>query len=264
MKLTQQDKLALMLTTAGSQRRLAALVGVSHQRIGRWLREGVPAVIDPETGYQISSAGAKKIPPEAQPLIDNAFSIHKQIVKDQAKIDGIPYSKKAPALIQRAYMRNGLKGDRVVITNTQFIRDAVRVIAIAELQESKQFINVSIRSTVNFIDYAKRAERRAKGKKRTKEQRAMRDDISQRAKIVGNDYTTTVFTKYETLAGYTDPETTAANLNLKLQEKHSPSATPEGFADMYLFQTPHNPARLQNGIKPTGRKANSKHNLTRK
>lgn len=143
MKLTPQDKLALALTSAGSMRNLAALVGVTHQKIGRWLREGHPD-------------GVKAIPREAHAAIDQAFAIHRDIAKQQARVDQVPFDRQAPVFMERKTMRNGEKGDRVFAEHTHFIRSGLRQEVVWNAQQSRKFMAVSIRSTVDIHRYSRR------------------------------------------------------------------------------------------------------------
>ena len=144
MPLSNQDKLALALTSAGSMRNLAKLVGVSHQKIGRWLREGEPT-------------GAKKIPAEATAAINVAFAFHKDITKQQAKIDRFPYNPLAPVFVERPTLRNGSPSDRVLVDNTQYIRPELRDQILENLKDTNQIIGVAVRSQVNLRSYLKLA-----------------------------------------------------------------------------------------------------------
>lgn len=138
--LTPQDKLALALTSAGSQRKLAALLGVSHQRVGRWLREGQPG-------------GVKQIPVEAERSINTAFSIHKEITRAQARADKIPYFPDVPVYSYRPFLRNGKKGERLVAPHTEFIQQDLRMLYLAYAHRSGKFWGVSIRSVIDWYVY---------------------------------------------------------------------------------------------------------------
>ena len=60
--LTSQAKLALAITSAGSQRNLAKLLGVTHQKVGRWLREGEHATLhDLATEFGVSAERIRQI-----------------------------------------------------------------------------------------------------------------------------------------------------------------------------------------------------------
>ena len=136
MPLSSQDKLALALTSAGSMRNLAKLVGVTHQKIGRWLREGEPN-------------GAKKIPAEATAAINVAFAFHKDITRQQAKKDRIPYNPHAPVFFERPTLRNGKPGERLAAENTSYIKRELRDQIFTALHQTAQVININVRSIIN-------------------------------------------------------------------------------------------------------------------
>ena len=238
--LSLQDKLALALTSAGSQRKLAALVGVSHQKIGRWLREGVPATIDPETGYLIKSAGVKSIPKEAAPLIDTAFRIHISVTKDQAKADGIPFNSNFPAFAERKLLKTRQKGDRVVIENTEFINPDLRAKVIEGAQQSKKYLQVSVRSKVNLVKYFQRgAADEIKQYDRKYEtvkglgKKILDSFLARQNKILPTDQIQPIYTKYENISK--DSRAGAVRgVAKKLRAKHESSAV--SLADEILFQ----------------------------
>ena len=248
--LTLQDKLALTLTSAGSMRKLAQAMGITHQKLGRWLREGQPANIDPETGYLISGAGVKAIPPDYAPIINFVFGLHKMAAREQSRADGLPYLTHTPVYMERAMMRSGIKGDRVISANTEFIRDALRRDILEAAQQSNAFHNASVRSTVNFVIYSKRLAQEIK----TTEGRTvpvsvltknlMRNFLAgprgQPARILPEDKTLTIFTPYANMAGSVPlsaamQRSAVGKIEARLSQKHSPAAI--HFADMYLFQT---------------------------
>lgn len=258
--LSYQDKLALMMTSAGSQRALAALIGASHQQVGRWLREGEPATIDPETGYLIHSAGAKKIPPGAHIAIDAAFSLHRQVTRDQARADGIPYSSIAPVFIQRGLLRTGQKGDRVFAENTHFIRADLRNEFLATMQQSKRFYQASVRSIINVRPYFERAaEQELRKRGRFMSSKRLTDSIIERVtglvpELMAPDETMPLYTRYENISPGTRTENSLWGINKKLAGKHEPHAI--NLADQYLFQTL--PQRYE---KPAKRKGSSAKNI---
>ena len=152
--LTLQDKLALMLTSAGSQRVLARSIGISHQKVGRWLREGLPATIDPTTGYLIHSAGIRQIPKAFSDVIQAAFNHHITVSRLQAQFDNIPFNSKIPTFDYRGQLRkvdrdgNQIKGDRVFTSDTQFISPELRDKIFDFRQASGKYLAASIRSVV--------------------------------------------------------------------------------------------------------------------
>ena len=250
MPLSSQDKLALALTSAGSMRNLAKLVGVTHQKIGRWLREGQPD-------------GAKKIPDEATAAINVAFAFHKDITKQQAKVDRIPYDPKAPVFFERPTLRNGKPGERLAAENTQYIKRELRDQIFTALHQTAQVININVRSVINLKSYL--------GAKPTTSATALeskfkdaseKDEIGRKTlfgafkdredKKAGSGFEAPVYTP-STQFGR-DPRTgrfvnvneSLKNINSRLQERHSPHATV--FADQFLIQTL--PGQYDNQAKP--------------
>lgn len=251
MVIDYQTKIALMMTSAGSQRKLAALMGVSHQKVGRWLREGKPATIDPETGYVIRQAGARKIPESSHAEIDFAFAIHKELVIQQAKADQIPYNPAIPVFQYRGIKRDGKKGDRVIADHTGYIKDAVRNTFLSSMHKTQKFDNVSLRSTVNFHAYAKQSERQNKNTKRTKEQRMWRNEFQEARKIAPQNFELPIYTKMTYFGPLADVHDSMHELLLKLATKHETTAIEDKLTDQYLLQTyPQSYAAPKTKIKP--------------
>jgi hypothetical protein len=148
MKLSAQDKLALALTSYGSTRALARDLGVSHQKVGRWLREGQRD----ELGHLI---GAASIPADALGAIDTVFQIHAELAREQAKIDRLPFNKAAPVFVERKLMRTGEKGERALAEHTQFIRPDLRVATFKQAAQSKKYLQGSVRSQIDLKRYFK-------------------------------------------------------------------------------------------------------------
>ncbi|NDG19955.1 MAG: XRE family transcriptional regulator [Betaproteobacteria bacterium] len=126
-RLNAQDKLALSLTSAGSQRNLAGALGISPRALGRYLK------------------GERSIPGYLLDSINQAFKIHRTIAKQQAAVLGAPYDPKAPVFIerpliqvtQRGYeMKRGkavpftrkikVPGQRLIVQNIDYVRSKVR------------------------------------------------------------------------------------------------------------------------------------------
>lgn len=241
MALSLQDKLALALTSAGSQRALAKLVGVSHQKIGRWLREGEPPTIDPTTGYTIHGAGAKQIPEEFKGAINLAFHLHKEVSRDQAAIDKLPFNERAPTFDYRGIMRTGEKGERVITDNTRYIKPELRTDILEAKQKSKKYLQASIRSTVNIKRYFQRVaaeEIERTGRKRTtpaKLGKQIMDSFHRRhGKILADDELMPLYTRYENISPGTDPRRSVDSITRQMRQKHEPHAV--AAADEFLFQ----------------------------
>jgi hypothetical protein len=108
---TRQQKLALALTSAGSQRALARQLGVSHQQVGRWLREGEPLSIDAHGNIPTNKNGSIKVfggaPDWVAPQLDWTFEVHKAITREQCKVDRVPYNATVPVYLERRYLSSG-------------------------------------------------------------------------------------------------------------------------------------------------------------
>lgn len=141
-----------MMTGAKSQRQLAKHVGVSHQRIGRWLSIGRP---DNDGNFS-----KVKPPVDAEILraIDNAFAGFTNYAGKQAALDKIPFNLKIPALATRMPFDDGKPGGRVLIKHTAFLSDALRHRVIAHAVTSKKYVGINLRSTVKLRDYLHRRD----------------------------------------------------------------------------------------------------------
>lgn len=147
-RLNARDKLALALTSAGSQRNLAAAVGISPRALGRYLK------------------GERTIPGYLLDSINQVFKIHRTIARQQAAVIGAPYSSAAPVFIerpplqitQRGYeMKNGravpferkvkVAGQRLFVNNTQYIRSEVRFKMMSDILQSPAVGAVTARNT---------------------------------------------------------------------------------------------------------------------
>ena len=243
MKFSVQDKLALMMTGAPSQRQLAELVGVSHQRIGRWLTigqtlpDGTPSrVREPRDPALIDA-------------INTAFAIHVETARAQARADKIPFSAEAPVFAHRLPLIDGTPGGRVVVVNTHRITDKLRSIIIATYQQTGKFYGVSVRSTVNLKRYFKQAEKRfaSRGHEyvRAKQQWISRDFIKSELKdnakeIKESDgvYLKPIFTSYTDMNKNFHPQMVIDEINHKLRTRHEPATGERGtnVADQILFQ----------------------------
>ena len=247
MSLTTQEKLALMMTSAGSQRNLAALVGVSHQRIGRWL---AGPNVDPDTGAITNEPRD----PAILDAINQAFSIHRDVARQQSRIDRLPFNPALPVFMERMPFSDGRPGERVIAKHTQYITPFTRERVMIDAGQSKAFINVSLRSIVDLRKYNDRANAfaasdKARGVFRTQKQdewrgairMALSDGIVQRPMYTQKeDFFRFVLTKGEVAQVRSiKGEVVAGRLDAKLRNKHEPATGSKGttVADEYLFQT---------------------------
>jgi len=254
VRLSSQDKLALALTSYGSVRALSRDLGVSHQKLGRWLREG-------QLGENGERIGVVKIPDEARGAIDAVFDIHVGIAREQARVDKLPFNKSAPVFVERKLMRDGNKGERVAAEHTQFIRPDLRVQTMVNATKSGKYLQASVRSKIDLKRYFKeRALELAQQRGyRTDKYRIkqlsdsmlgsfLKKEKEQKNRIIDKGEAFPLYTQYENIsaARRADPVEAALGIEDKLRRKHEP-ATGTGntaLADSFLFQLM--PATLRN------------------
>lgn len=250
MPLSSQDKLALALTSAGSMRNLAKLVGVTHQKIGRWLREGQPN-------------GARSIPKDATAAINVAFEFHKDVTKQQSKVDRTFYLPDTPVFLERPKLRSGKPGERLAVNNTEYISQKLRDQIFRSLKKTQQLFGISVRSQINLRSYL--------GAKSTASANTLSDKFTDRRKNKNGEYKDpkgkfTLLGAFKNReeekpgSGFIAPINTIAidfkkqadvelsirDINKLLSSKHSPHAI--ALADQFLIQTL--PGQYDNQAKP--------------
>jgi hypothetical protein len=233
--LTAQDKLALALTSAGSMRQLAALLGVTHQKVGRWLREGGPG-------------GVKKIPDREYENIDFAFDLHKQIAKEQAKTDHLPYTADAPVFVYRPRMSKrdpktgeGMQGDRMIVSHTGFLSPDIRERVITSMHRTGQFIAVSVRSMANlysYLDIQPRYANTQSGRKIFKLS-MLQPFRAREIEDPGSNARAPIATKRENISLGADIGVSLEGIRQKLRQKHEPHSAPFDVGTELIFQTLH-------------------------
>ena len=281
MRLTSQDKLALTLTSYVSVRALARDLGVSHQKIGRWLREGQRD----ESGARI---GVVQIPTYAAESINAVFAIHSDLAKQQARIDKLPYNKNAPIFTERKLMRNGNKGERAVADNTQFIRPDLRIETMVSATKSGKYLQASVSSRIDLKRYFKEraldlAMQRGyrTDKYRIKQlsdamlDSFIRKEAAQKNRIIDKGEPFHLFTQYENISAARSsyPLEAALGIEDKLRKKHEPSTggPNTALAESFLFQLmphsklqpPHNESNTQKPApaKPRRQRAASRRHI---
>lgn len=110
MKLTLADKLALIYTSAGSQRKVAALTGLSHQQVGRILRAQ-------SEGRSIAAYEKRT---DIAAAIDVGFRIHSDVTRDVARQQGLPFDAAVPIYAARQPLKTRavVQGERVIFRGT--------------------------------------------------------------------------------------------------------------------------------------------------
>jgi hypothetical protein len=244
--LSLQDRIALIYTSAGSQRAVARQLGISHQKVGRILKTGQ------EGGYRPDSKALRD--PILIAQIERGFIDHKRIVRETAKAQGLPYSAAVPVfygrlprgvtrtevdrqtgeirrvpVIDPATGRQQVElGDRAVAPHVHWLSDKLRGDWIRAVHKTQKFAGVSIASLVNLKLYFKRADERMRGQKRTPEQRQWRKEMRERikrAEIQAASMEATVYTK--TVPMDFAAETVVKRIDRQLREKHQPATGPD-------------------------------------
>lgn len=239
---TQQEKLAMMRTGYESVREMARDLGISHQKLGRWLREG-------------QDGGIKRILDDlfTREAINLAFVEHKNRVYLDQRARGVPPIQNAPPVwFERRKLDiegpNGepIYGDRIVVNHTEFIRGDLRQEVIRRATESQQFFGVSIRSIVDMrkyvaryidqeIESGKRSGRRRNAAIEAVTAQFMRSSVSEIRQIA---QIKPIYTLTQDITPGADVDMVVSGVEAKLQNKHSTASlgSKTAFADSFWFQ----------------------------
>ena len=223
-------------------RNLAALVGVTHQKIGRWLR----------------GEAKRGIPPDVIPAINAAFRYHKEITKAQAKVDRFPHVESAPMFVNRPTLKNGKPGERVYIENTQYISKALRDRYLSDLHKTKVMHAVSVRSEINLYSYTGTAPKKGAAgiannfnvvtdKDQLGRQTAYASFERREAISPGKGYIAPLYTPITQFSAPMPLRIALKELDARLKQKHEPHAITLG--DQILIQTV--PGQYDKPIKPS-------------
>lgn len=249
---TAQEKLALAMTSAKSMRALASEMGISHQKLGRWLREG-------------ESGGVKKIPDNVfiQAGINALFSEHKERVREANKAFALPNTSKMPIYMDRKFLDKPtpdgeyILSDRVVARNTQYIREDLRRDVIVAASETDRYIGATIQSTLDIIIYATRiVDAEIKQGKRSKRYRAKAiksiaaSIVHSSPELMQEKELRQFFTRTEALA-VADPQKAASAIEKLLREKHESAIGAPGtvLAKAFVFQLSAKPLTPKKSVK---------------
>lgn len=267
MALSLQDQVALIYTSQGSQRAVARLLGISHQKVGRILKAGQ------EGGYRPDAPSLRD--PALQSTVARGFETHREIARRKARADGLPFNAQLPIYYarlprpvtqERVDPRTGeitrvpvldpatgkprtVPGDRVAAQNIHWLSDKVRAQWLGKTAATGKFAAASVGSMVNLAVYKKKGEAAQRGKgPRTEKAKASRRSIVQ--KIEGGQMLSPMYSKPIPL------DFPAARINREvdkvLREKHGPATGPElpgtQLADRILLQVdtrnaPRRPAK---------------------
>jgi hypothetical protein len=255
MALSIQDQVALIYTSQGSQRAVARLLGISHQKVGRILKTGQ------EGGYKPDAPSLRDAALRAQ--VELGFEQHRNIVRRQAQADRLPFNAAVPVFyrrlprtvtVERIDPRTGeivrvpvidpatgkprtVPGDRVAAQNVHFLSDKLRADWIARTARTGKFAAASVGSMVNLAVYKKKGEAAQRGRgPRTDKAKASRRSIVQ--KLEAGQVLSPMYSKPIPL------DFPAARINREvdkvLREKHGPATGPElpgtQLADRILLQ----------------------------
>ena len=257
--LSLAEKLALIYTSAGSQRNVAALTGLSHQKVGRILK----GEYAPDSKI-LSDPGLRA-------AIDVALSIHTDIARSQARRDVIPFDasipvyyarlpfkvfekveyidqltgevkeKRVPVIDPKTGKQKIDRGDRIAAQNTHWLSNDLRNAWIAATVKTKKFYAASVGSFVNLKKYNARADARFRGKERTEKQQRWRDQLKAReaAQKPGDIDSAPIFTRYVDVGrdGFS-PMAAVQNIEDQLRQKHQPATGEPGtfLAQQILLQ----------------------------
>jgi hypothetical protein len=253
VNLTLAEKLALIYTSAGSQRAVAALVGISHQKVGRILRTGY------EGGFLPTSRALSD--PGLIAAVNQGLAIHSDIARSQARVHGLPFTSALPVFYERkpitvtdpvqvgtyvdketGEIKPKIKyvprldskgrivtypGDRVAALHTHWLSNRVRNSWFAFIQAAGKFYNASIGSVVNLVTYTKRADKENIG---FRDDGKTRDKDSITNKIQQNVVQGMIFTKYTAFERGLPISGILADMYGKLNQKHSPAVGDPGTA----------------------------------
>jgi len=246
VSLSLQDRIALIYTSAGSQREVARRLGISHQKVGRILKAGQ------EGGYRPDAKALRD--PALAAQIDRGFKDHQRIVRETAKAQGLPYSAAVPVfygrlprkvtrtevdrrtgeirrvpVIDPATGRQKVEpGDRVIAPHVHWLSDKLRGDWIRAAHKTQKFAGASVASLVNLKLYFKRADQRMRGQPRTPDQKQWRKEMRERikrAEIQAASLEATVYTK--TVPMDFGADTVVKRIDRQLREKHQPATGPD-------------------------------------
>jgi len=220
---------------------MARDMGVSHQKLGRWL------------------SGTSEVPADylTAKAVDLVFDNHVKRVKKWTAKQGLPYM--GPVMPDRRPLNKlddkgrQILGDRVVIHNSEFIRQEVRDAIVGQTHASRKFMGVTVRSVVDLYSYFKRADVSPDAGRRTDAQRESRYTLSTKFEDRGNylgvswqpkptgankELRSPIYTKITSMSPAVPSRVVTDTLNAKLRAKHEPATVKPGtvLADEILFQ----------------------------
>lgn len=210
--LTNQEKLALAITSYGSQRALARALGVTHQKVGRWLKEGLPG-------------GVKLIPEPFSDPIDRVFSNHVGAAAAQARADRLPFDPDNPVFFKRGDpLRSGDESKIFFAQNTEYIRPETRRRILRNVIATKQILKASVGSKIDVLRAVSQSGLAS-----------MREKYDQRVGRLKSPEIVPVFTKSIDVRG--GAVKMVDEIEKYLREKHAPSARDVGTEFLFQLKT---------------------------
>lgn len=210
--LNNQEKLALAITSYGSQRALARALGVTHQKVGRWLKEGL-------------AGGAKAIPEAYSDPIDRVFAQHVGAAAAQAQVDKIPFNPDYPVFMQRGEpLRNGDESKIFYAQHTEYIRPEARKAILRHVIATKKILKASVGSRIDVLRAVSQSGLAS-----------MRDKYDQRLGRIKSPEILPVFTKSIDVRG--GAVKMVDEIEKYLKEKHAPSAKDIGTEFLFQLKT---------------------------
>jgi hypothetical protein len=210
--LTNQEKLALAITSYGSQRALARALGVTHQKVGRWLKEGLPG-------------GVKAIPEPFSDPIDRVFANHVGAAAAQARADRIPFDPNLPVFMRRGDpLRNGDESKIFFAQNTEYIRPETRRQILRNVIATKKILKASVGSKIDVLKAVSQSGLAS-----------MREKYDQRKGKLKSPEVLPVFTKGIDVRG--GAVRMVDEIEKYLREKHAPSAKDIGTEFLFQLKT---------------------------
>ena len=210
--LTNQEKLALAITSYGSQRALARALGVTHQKVGRWLKEGLPG-------------GARAIPEAYADPIDRVFANHAGAAAAQAQADKIPFNPQYPVFMQKGEpLRNGDESKIFYAQHTEYIRPQARRAILRQVIATKKILKASVGSRIDVLRAVSQSGLAS-----------MREKYDQRLGRIKSPEILPVFTKSIDVRG--GAVKMVDEIEKYLREKHAPSARDVGTEFLFQLKT---------------------------
>lgn len=213
MKLSLADKLGLIYTSAGSQRSVAAIVGISHQTVGRILHAA-------QQGKSISAYESRD---GLSSAVNSAYALHVDVSKSQARVDKLPFRSEIPIYSARMITKDGDKGNRVSAPHTHWLSDRLRNAWISSIQKTSFYHDVVVRSKVNLRVYNKQAQLRADKKPLGPTVDQIRAKIQLRAEQNAGAIIKDIYTARTPMSANFPSDLVLADINQKLQQRHAPA-----------------------------------------